>query len=289
VTPSPQPPSGAATGPATGTLAGRVAIVTGGAGGIGSATVKRMAAEGARVVIADIEAPEIDTVVDAVAESGGLASGFVADVSDADSVREMVAFTVSTYGRLDILHNNAAATSAVGQDSDVVDVDLAIWDEILAVNLTGPMLGCRFAIPEMLKRGGGAIVNTTSVAGLQAEREHVSYGVSKAGLVLLTKHVAVRYGKHGVRCNAIAPGVVVTARTRARRDASWLDAMAKVHNSPRLGDPDDVAQVATFLVSDAAAFVNGAVWTVDGAMTALLPGRDRLLTSGDNSTNPAGD
>jgi NAD(P)-dependent dehydrogenase (short-subunit alcohol dehydrogenase family) len=271
-----------------GSLQGKVAIVTGGAGGIGTATAQRMAGEGAKVVVADIDAGKTDEVVAAIIELGGVASGFVADVSNIDSVREMVAFTVSSYGRLDILHNNAAAGDVIGQDRAVVDVDLAIWNEILAVNLTGPMLGCQIAIPEMLKSGGGAILNTTSVAGLLAEREHVSYGVSKAGLILLTKHVAVRYGKQGIRCNAIAPGVIVTARTRARRDATWLDGMAKIHHAARLGEPDDIAQVATFLVSDAAAFVNGAVWRVDGAMTALLPGREELLTdidrAGDSGT-----
>jgi NAD(P)-dependent dehydrogenase (short-subunit alcohol dehydrogenase family) len=269
-----------------GSLEGKVAIVTGGAGGIGTATARRMAAAGAKVVVADIDARQTDEVVDGILELGGVASGFPADVSNVDSVREMIAYAVSVYGRLDILHNNAAAGGAVGQDYDVVDVDLAIWNEILAVNLTGPMLGCRFAIPEMLKAGGGSILNTTSVAGLLAEREHVTYGVSKAGLILLTKHVAVRYGKQGIRCNAIAPGVIVTPRTRARRNADWLDGMAKIHQSTRLGDPDDIAQVATFLASDAAAFVNGAVWRVDGAMTALLPGRDELLTDIDRAASP---
>jgi NAD(P)-dependent dehydrogenase (short-subunit alcohol dehydrogenase family) len=269
-----------------GSLEGKVAIVTGGAGGIGTATALRMAAAGAKVVVADIDARQTDEVVDGILELGGVASGFPADVSNVDGVREMIAYAVSVYGRLDILHNNAAAGGAVGQDYDVVDVDLAIWNEILSVNLTGPMLGCRFAIPEMLKGGGGSILNTTSVAGLLAEREHVTYGVSKAGLILLTKHVAVRYGKQGIRCNAIAPGVIVTPRTRARRDADWLDGMAKIHQSTRLGDPDDIAQVATFLASDAAAFVNGAVWRVDGAMTALLPGRDELLTDIDRAASP---
>lgn len=266
-----------------GILAGKVAVVTGGAGGIGTATATRMAVEGAKVVVADLGAPKINDVVAAIENAGGIASGFVADVSSEDSVREMVAFAIRTYGRLDILHNNAADGDAVGQDYDVVDVNLATWNRILAVNLTGPMLGCRFAIPEMLKSGGGAILNTTSVAGLLAEREHVSYGVSKAGLILLTKHVAVRYGKLGIRCNAIAPGVIVTSRTRARRDSEWLEGVARIHHSRRLGDPNDVAEVALFLASEAASFINGAVLTVDGAMTALLPGLDALLTGADRT------
>ena len=264
-------------------LTGKVAIVTGAAGGIGSATARRMAAAGAQVIVADVNTSALDEVVDGIVEAGGTAVGCAADVSDVESVRAMVAFAVSTYGGLHILHNNAAAAEAVRRDYDVVDVDLSVWNEILSVNLTGPMLGCRFAIPEILSSGGGSIINTASVAGLRAEREHVTYGVSKAGLIHLTKHVAVRYGKQGIRCNAIAPGVVVTPKARLRQDESWMAGMARVHHSPRLGDPDDIAHVATFLASDAAAFVNGAVLTVDGAMTALLPGLDALLTDRDRT------
>jgi NAD(P)-dependent dehydrogenase (short-subunit alcohol dehydrogenase family) len=269
-----------------GTLDGKVALVTGGAGGIGSATARRMAAEGARVVVVDIDGVAIDEALATITDTGGVAVGFTADVSDPDAAREMIAFASATFGRLDVLHNNAAAGNAVGRDSDVVAVELAIWDEILAVNLTGPMLGCRFAIPEMLKTGGGVILNTASVAGQLAEREHVTYGVSKAGLILLTKHVAVRYGKRGIRCNAIAPGVVLTPRARARRDPAWIEGMADIHHSARLGDPDDIAQVATFLASDGGAFVNGAVLNVDGGLTALLPGLGELLTGHDPSAVP---
>lgn len=268
------------------TLAGKVAIVTGGAGGIGAATARRMASVGARVVVVDVAASAIDDVVASVAQAGGTAAGFLADVSDVESVREMVDFAIATYGGLDVLHNNAAAGDTVRRDYDVVDVDLAVWDEILAVNLTGPMLGCRFAIPHMLQRGGGAIINTASVAGIRAEREHVTYGVSKAGLIHLTKHVAVRYGKQGIRCNAIAPGVVVTPKARLRQNEAWMTGMARVHHSPRLGDPDDIAHVAAFLASDAATFINGAVLTVDGAMTALLPGLDAMPTDRDRSDGP---
>jgi NAD(P)-dependent dehydrogenase (short-subunit alcohol dehydrogenase family) len=220
-------------------------------------------------------------VVATVRARGGTAAGFVADVADESNVRDMIDFAVTTYGALDVLHNNAAASVAVRQDYDVVDVALETWHEILGVNLTGPMLGCKYAIPHMLERGRGSIINTTSVAGIRAEREHVSYGVSKAGLILLTKHVAVRFGKRGIRCNAIAPGLIVTPRALARQDPSWFEGMAKVHHSPRLGEPDDIAQMATFLASDAAAFVNGSVMHVDGGAMALLPGLDELLTDRD--------
>jgi NAD(P)-dependent dehydrogenase (short-subunit alcohol dehydrogenase family) len=263
-------------------LAGKVAIVTGGAGGIGSATVRMMAAQGASVVVADVDGSDIDGVVEQVRSAGGDAVGFVSDVSQEASVRDLVGFAVATFGRLDILHNNAAASDAVRMDYDVCDVGLDIWHRILDVNLTGPMLGCRLAIPVMLSTGGGSIINTASVAGIRAEREHVTYGVSKAGLILLTKHVAVRFGKQGIRCNAIAPGVVLTPKARTRHD-EWIAGMERIHHTPRLGEPDDIAAVAAFLASDAAAFVNGAVIEVDGAMTALLPGLDEMLTVRDRA------
>jgi NAD(P)-dependent dehydrogenase (short-subunit alcohol dehydrogenase family) len=259
-----------------GTLEGKVAIVTGGGGGIGSATAKRMAAEGAKIVVADVVDEATREVVDAITAAGGTAIGTNVDVSQPDDVRAMVDLAVLTYGHLDVIHNNAAAGDVVGFDYDLVDVELAVWDRILAVNLTGPMLGCRFAIPRMLETGGGSIINTASVAGVFAEGEHVTYGVSKAGLILLTKHVAVRWGKQGIRCNAIAPGVVVTPRTRARKDDAWLAGMAYSHNSPRLGETDDIAQVVAFLASDASAFVNGSVLTADGGLTAKLRGLSDL-------------
>lgn len=264
-------------------LAGKVAIVTGGAGGIGSATVRTLARHGARVVVADVADDRIAPVVESVRAAGGEVVGFAADVADETSVRELVDFAVATYGRLDILHNNAAATDVVRQDYDVCAVALEVWERTLAVNLTGPMLGCRFAIPPMLASGGGSIINTASVAGLRAEREHVSYGVSKAGLVLLTKHVAVSYGKRGIRCNAVAPGVIMTPTARLRHDG-WVEGMQRIHHSPRLGEPDDIAGVVAFLASDASMFVNGAVIEVDGAMTALLPGLDGLLTDHDRQS-----
>ena len=159
--------------------------------------------------------------------AGGTARAQVVDVADADAVEAMVADTVAAFGGLDVLHNNAAALDQNRLDQDVVTMDLATWDRVLAVNLTGPMLGCRFAIPAMLERGGGSIVNTASAAAFYGSHSLAAYGTSKAGVVALTRYVATAYGERGIRCNAVAPGVVVDRKRRRRRSADrWATVCA---------------------------------------------------------------
>src|SRR4051812_27330234 len=169
---------------------GKVAIVTGAGGGIGAATARQLAREGAAVTVADIDDAKARTVVDQIAETGGVARAQLVDVSDAAQVEAMVAETVAAYGGLDLLHNNAAALDQNRLDQDIVTMDVDTWNRVLAVNLTGPMLGCRFAIPKMVERGGGAIVSTASAAAFYGSRTPAAYGTSNAGLVALTRHVA---------------------------------------------------------------------------------------------------
>jgi NAD(P)-dependent dehydrogenase (short-subunit alcohol dehydrogenase family) len=183
---------------------GRVAIVTGGAGTIGRATARRLAAEGASVTVADRRADAAAAVVDEIAATGGVARVQAVDVTEPGDVARMVVDTVTAYGRLDVLHNNAAAIALNGRDQDVVTMDLDTWHTVLDVNLTGPMLGCRAAIPVMLERGGGAIVNTASAAAFYGSPTLAAYGTSKAALVALTRSVAAAYAGRGIRCNAVA-------------------------------------------------------------------------------------
>ena len=183
------------------------------------------------------------------------------------------AHAVEVFGGLDLLHNNAATSdpAVMSRDAAVADLTVEVWDRVLAVNLRGPMLGCKHAIPRLLERGGGAIVNTSSVSGLVGDLSRSAYGVSKAGLDSLTRYVATQYGKQGIRCNAIAPGVIETPALVANVPAEQIAAYERSHLTARLGQPEDVAAAVVFLASDAGAFVTGQTLRVDGGLLAHHP------------------
>jgi NAD(P)-dependent dehydrogenase (short-subunit alcohol dehydrogenase family) len=177
---------------------------------------------------------------------------------------------VSTYGGIDMLDNNAADTSAAAMtgDTDAVDIDLGLWDQILAVNIRGFLLTSRYAIPAMLERGGGAIVNIASGSGLSGEPDHVAYGCSKAAAMQLARHIAVRWGKEGIRANAIAPGLIVSNPTMFENDIfrGFADLIKLRILTPDLGRTQDIAGTVAFLLSDDAAYITGQTLQVDGGM-----------------------
>jgi NAD(P)-dependent dehydrogenase (short-subunit alcohol dehydrogenase family) len=252
-------------------LDGKVAIVTGSGSGIGRATATRMAAEGASVVVADINVETAKETVTGIESAGGQAVAQWVDIGEESAVEAMVRTAVEVYGRLDCIHNNAANVAVVPRDLEVADMDVEVWDATMQVNLRGAMLGCKHALPHMVRQGGGAIVNASSMAGQFGDLNSVAYGVSKAGIDSLTRYVATQYGKQGVRCNAIAPGVVDTPSLAANVPVEQVEMFLRSAVTPTLGKPDDIAGVVVFLASDAARFVTGQVINVDGGMGMHTP------------------
>ena len=255
------------------TLKDKVAIVTGSASGIGRATAHLLAAEGASVVVADLDTKGAEMVVQEIEAEGGSAMAQAVDVSDEQAIKAMIQAAMDRFGGLDILHNNAAALgpAAPGRDMDIASMDVDVWDRTMAVNLRGVMLGCKHAIPAMLSRGGGAIVNTTSGSAQRGDLSIPAYAVSKGGVDTLTKYVAAQYGKKGIRCNAIAPGLILTHGVESFGGEEYVQMLEEHHLTPRVGRPEDIAQAVLYLVSPASEFVTGQIINVDGGILSHAP------------------
>jgi NAD(P)-dependent dehydrogenase (short-subunit alcohol dehydrogenase family) len=261
-----------------GRLDGKVAIITGAGSGIGEATARLMAREGASVVAADLNRAEAERV----ASELDAAVAVEVDVSDEESVVHMIETAVRSFGGLDVLHNNATDSSLNAVDTDIVTLDMAVFDRLLAVNLKGQFLGCKHAIPHLLARGGGSIVNTASIDGFVGRGVRAAYGASKAGVVLLTKSVASQYGTRGIRCNAVAPGLTLTKGAVNNASKEYIEASLRNYPMPRLCTPEDVAKAVLFLASDDAAYVNATTLMVDGGATVYMSSA-RFQTHADDT------
>jgi NAD(P)-dependent dehydrogenase (short-subunit alcohol dehydrogenase family) len=252
----------------SGSVADKVALVTGGGSGLGRATVQTLAREGAKVLVADVDLAGAAATVRLISDAGGEASAFAMDVTIATQVEAMVETTIERYGRLDCAFNNAGIPGQVG--TSVIDYTEEDWDRVVAVNLKGVWLCMKYEIKQMLAQGGGAVVNTASIAGLVGLVGSSPYVASKHGVVGLTKTAALEYAQQNIRVNAVCPGVFKTPLVdkviaeHPEREELYLTAQP----IGRLGRPEELAEAVVWLCSDAASFVTGHAFPVDGGYVA---------------------
>jgi NAD(P)-dependent dehydrogenase (short-subunit alcohol dehydrogenase family) len=248
-------------------LEGKVALITGGGSGMGRASSLEFSSQGAKVVVADYVAEGGERTAAVIRDKGREATFVKADVSDPAQVEALIRKIVDTYGRLDCAHNNAGIEGSIGS---LADCTVENWNRIIAINLTGVWLCMKHEILQMLKQGGGAIVNTASAAGLRAVTGFSAYCSSKHGVVGLTKVGAIEYAKAGIRINAVCPGAIDTPMLERIADVSASTVQRAGDSTPmgRNGKPEEVARVAAWLCSDVASYVTGVAMPVDGAYVA---------------------
>lgn len=248
-------------------MAGKVALITGGASGIGRAAAMAFAREGAKIAVADYAAEGGERTVKAIREGGGQAVFIKADVSRSKEVEAMVKKTVEAYGRVDCAFNNAGIEGRIAPTAKCEEED---WERTIAINLTGVWLCMKYEILEMLKQGGGCIVNTASVAGMVGFQGFAPYCASKGGVIQLTRTAALEYAKQGIRVNAVCPGVIRTPMVERLMDSRPEYSEANLTAGEpvgRLGKPEEIAEAVLWLSSDAASFVTGLPMAVDGGWT----------------------
>ncbi len=249
-------------------LQGRRAVVTGGGSGIGRATAKKFAAEGARVCVADVNGEAAESVAKEIDEAGGEAFAVSTDVTSADANDALVAAAVERFGGVDVAYLNAG----IALGSSILDGDIETWNKVLAVNLSGVFFGMRAVAPAMIAAGGGSIVVTASVAGLRGGAGMPSYYASKHGVVGLMKAAASEFAEHQIRVNAVCPGIIDTPLLGPVHGVKQITQgiLAKGHLLGRVGEAPEVAALVAFLASDQSAFITGAAYPIDGGMTASI-------------------
>jgi NAD(P)-dependent dehydrogenase (short-subunit alcohol dehydrogenase family) len=251
----------------TGKLENRVAIITAGGSGIGAATARRFTREGASVVIADISGRRAEEVTAGITANGGKAVWLKMDASDPEGVQAAIKLALDTYGRLDVMFNNAGQADAAYLE----DTTLESWNRVIAVTLTSTFLGMKYCLPIMRQQGKGAIVNTASISGTGGDYGLSSYNAAKAGVINLTRAAAIENAKFNIRVNCVCPGAINTRVAQilgGDRADEFRQIQAKVHPLGRMGEPEEIANTVLFLASDEASFITGAAIIVDGGVTA---------------------
>ena len=251
-----------------GRLTGRTAIVTGGGMGIGAATARRLGSEGAQVVVADINITNAKKMVEEIRGTGGDAIALYFDLGDEASIRKLIDDTVAHYGKLEVLFNNAADTPPAVLENDLPAMDLSveIWDRTFNSNARGTFLATKYALPHLIKSGSGAIINTSSGAALLGDVARTAYAASKAAINTFTLYVAAQYGKEGVTCNVVSPGMVPTENSRVNQP-EMIKAVVRHHLTPELGYPEDLAAMVALLASTEGRFVTGQILRIDGGVS----------------------
>jgi len=247
-------------------LEGKVAIVAGASTGIGRVTALRLGAEGAAVVVAapEREADRLETVCGEIRKAGGVACVQRFDATDDDSAAALVKRAVNEYGGLDAVNANFADLGVINADSDAVQVSDEVFDRTIDVNLKGMLRLTRHAIPKLLRRGGGAMIYTSSTAAIVGEPQRPCYAMSKAGINALVRHVASRWGVSNIRANGIMPGFIVTEENRPNIPLDWLESVLLQSRSERHGRPEDIAAMVALLASADGEWINGQTIAVDG-------------------------
>jgi len=246
---------------------GKVAIVTAGGSGIGAATARRFTQEGAAVVIADLSGKRAEEVTAGITKNGGKAVCIKMDASDPEAVQATIKLALDTYGRLDVMFNNAGAADVASLE----ETSLESWNRVMAVTLTSTFLGMKYCLPVMRKQGNGVIINTASVSGTAGDYGLSSYNAAKAGVINLTRSAAIENAQYGIRVNCVCPGAINTRAAQILgpgREDEFRRLQASVHPLGRMGEPEEIANTVFFLASDESSFITGEAIIVDGGVSA---------------------
>jgi NAD(P)-dependent dehydrogenase (short-subunit alcohol dehydrogenase family) len=229
-----------------------------------------LAREGAAIAVVDIDETKAAEVANEIRRTGAQAIALGGDLAEEHTARQVVQSTVTEFGQVDVLHNNAAltASSFLSRDTTVSEMSLDVWRRSLEVNLGSQLLMCKYTVPEMRKTGGGSIVNMSSGAALSGDRTRLAYGVSKSGVHALTMYVATSEGKRGVRANTVVPGLILTDAVRAHLSEEIIGRLSRATLTPYLGQPEDVADLVVFLASEQSRYITGQMISIDGGMSA---------------------